>query len=109
MPRNNEDFEYAFSQGGSNLPHVLQVSKGDAPIAHLQWEPEKGQISDVHVEEPYRRQGIATSMWDKAHQWSKANKVTAPIHNPKRTDSGDSWAKSVGDKLPEKEPYERHD
>jgi hypothetical protein len=104
-----EEFGYSFKKGSSELPHVLQVNKGDDPIAHMQWDPEKGKISDIHVEEPYRRQGVATSMWNKSQQWSKDNGVTPPAHSPKRTEAGDAWAKSVGGSVPEKEHYERNE
>ena len=104
-----EEFGYSFTQGGSGLPHVLQVNKEDEPVAHMQWNPDKGEIADIHVEEPYRRQGIATSMWNKSQQWSADKGLTSPVHNPKRTEAGDAWAKSVGGSVPEKEHYERNE
>lgn len=66
----------------------------------MEWEKSFGNIEDIYVHPDARRQGIASSMWDLAHQVSKETRTPTPQHSSQRTLEGDEWAKSVGGQLP---------
>ena len=52
----------------------------------------KREVAEVSVNKKYRKQGIATAMWEHA-------KTTGlkPKHSETQTPSGRAWAKKVGD------------
>lgn len=77
--------------------NIIEVRDGEAVIARLQWEVISGEIYKLWVHEQYRRQGLATQMWNFAHS---LNKVINPKHSEWRTDDGDAWARSFGTPLP---------
>ena len=66
----------------------------------MEWSKSSGQIEDLFVHPEARRQGIASHMWDLAHQVSKEAGTPVPHHSSERTPDGNSWAKSVGGRLP---------
>ena len=55
-----------------------------------------GTIGNVYVHPAHTRKGIATGMYNYAKQLGLDVK-----HSENRTQSGDAWAKSTGDPLPE--------
>lgn len=80
------------SMGGS-LVHRLSL--GDA---FIEWRHDDGVVHKVEVPTSQRRQGIATDLWNKAHEVAAATRgVKPPRHSPDRTTSGDAWARSLGD------------
>ncbi len=117
------DFEFVFTRGEVadpkqaypyntrhfDEPHRMLANKEGSTIGHVSWSPrEDGSITDVFVEASYRRQGIASELFKRAtHLSSQFSDVPTPVHNSRRTASGDAWAKAVGGNIPELEPYER--
>lgn len=76
----------------------------------LAWHKDSGEIRTVMVHASQERQGIATAMWDKAHQISRDNPdVIAPKHSAIRSIEGSNWAKKVGGNLPPARTYEDGD
>jgi GNAT superfamily N-acetyltransferase len=98
-------------------------------IGHLVWGPpheesshiydaDEGEISSVNVDAAYRRQGVATKMYNIAkglHRATQPNSklpvksmnlpenyfFLSPEHSPERSGEGTKWAKAVGGRLPE--------
>lgn len=81
--------------------HEVRAHVDGKQVGHLMWHP-TGTISDVEVEGPYRRRGIATRMWKYANQMAAQHGLDLPEHDEARTDSGDAWARAVGGYLPER-------
>lgn len=69
-------------------------------MGQLSWHPESGEILSLEVKKEHRRKGVATSLYNFAHQTASKQGLVAPKHSAERTEEGDAWAKSVGDKLP---------
>lgn len=85
------------SSNGLETHHAVIASHPEeGQIGHLVWHPE-GEIQDVHVNEPHRRKGVATGMFD----YAKKLKVKAPEHSELRSEEGDAWARAVGGNIPE--------
>ena len=57
----------------------------------------RGEIEDIHVHSAYRRQGIASALYNVSRQMLPYVK---PTHSPERTHAGDAWARAVGGRLP---------
>lgn len=67
-----------------------------ARVAEIHWD-ENGEIQGMGVHPDHRRKGLATEMWQHALS------AGVPIkHSPRRSDSGDAWARSVGGDLPDR-------
>lgn len=93
----------------SDIPHQITAHDNGRQIGHLEWHPE---VEDIFVEEPYRRQGIATQMWNHAEHMSEqfTGTVMRPLHSAQRTREGQAWALSVSnpEELPEWERVGRN-
>ena len=59
-----------------------------------------GTIMRVEVAETYGRRGIASRMWELAHELPSYPGLVAAVHSPSRTDQGERWAQNVGGFLP---------
>ena len=59
-----------------------------------------GTVSNVEVYGGFQRKGVATGMWQHAHELAKSGAAPKPKHSKRRTGSGDNWARKVGGKLP---------
>jgi ribosomal protein S18 acetylase RimI-like enzyme len=71
---------------------------GDEPVGHIDWlkkgnpltlvtDRKPGEVNYIHVRPDYRRQSIATEMYD----WAKKNAEPDLHHSERRTNLGDSW------------------
>ena len=67
----------------------------DTPVGSLHWHPEEGTVTYLHVDEGHRRQGVATSMWNQAHDAARANGLTPPQHSSSMTDDSRAWAAAL--------------
>lgn len=86
--------------------HKLEAVHGDEVVGSLEWYPKSRTVKEVFVEEPFRRQGIASSLWHEAHRIAKETRgVQPPKHSTRRTRAGDAWARSVGGRIPNKITY----
>lgn len=82
-----------------------EVDPGIRPIASMSWHHKTGEIRGVYTDKEHQRQGIASSLYAEGHRLaSETRGVPAPRHSPQRTSSGDAWAKSVGGRLPKRDP-----
>jgi hypothetical protein len=81
---------------GDESHNVEAYKEKYGPIGHFEWAADTGKVLDIKVTPEHQRQGLATKMWDLAHN----SGLTKPVHSSERTPEGDAWAKSVGGKLP---------
>ena len=77
-------------------------------MGQMSWHPESGEILSLEVKQEHRRKGVATSLYNFAHQTAAQQGIVAPRHSSERTPEGDSWAHSVGDSVPPLEKSIRH-
>lgn len=75
----------------------------DDDTAYIDWEP-SGELYYIKVPVEYRRRGIATQLWKSAQLYALHAGLPAPSHSQYRTNEGDAWAKSLGEKLPSRIP-----
>ena len=93
------DYFGTVDAGHSKPVHNVQAWAGDKRIGQVFWNHR--EISGLEVDAEYRRQGVATAMWNRAHQEAEVNpRIPKPKHSKDRTTAGDSWAKAVGGRLP---------
>lgn len=77
------------------------VDPGHRPMGSFSWHHKTGEIRGLYVEPEHQRQGIATSMLGHARGLAAETRgVTSPRHSTQRTNSGEAWARSTGDRLP---------
>jgi 8-oxo-dGTP pyrophosphatase MutT (NUDIX family)/GNAT superfamily N-acetyltransferase len=106
------DHEFRFtkatpkSMGGSHI-HTLQSFPAGSPVdakmdsGSIRWHYKTGEITGIDVAPQYRRQGLGTELLDQARQVAATTRgVVAPRHSDNRTDAGEAWARSTGDRLP---------
>ena len=84
--------------------------RNSVTVAHMDWnagpkrEPgpvHQGEIGDVYTHPAYRRQGMASALWNVSRQMLP---YTKPTHSPERTRAGDAWARAVGGRRPPLDP-----
>lgn len=83
--------------------HAINVTVPESKhdVGHLEWTPKTGEVYVVHVDDAYRRQGLATAMWHTAKAVAADTRgVKPPRHSPQRSDAGDAWARTVGGAVP---------
>ena len=82
-------------QWGEN--HEIQAHTGDGKeIGHLTWNPEHGGIKFVGVNKDHRRKGIASHMWDLAHQQAKEHGGVVPRHQAyNMSNNGWLWSDNI--------------
>jgi GNAT superfamily N-acetyltransferase len=92
MGRNNEDFESLTFSGRTNEDgsHVTATHRGNT-VGYLAWGHD-GEVNHVFVDPSARHQGIATQMWNKAHEHAASMGVRKPVHSDDQTEAGKSWA-----------------
>jgi GNAT superfamily N-acetyltransferase len=79
-----------------------EESKGENIVGRMSWHPRTGAVQWVGTDKEYRRLGVATTLWEKAHKLAADTGIKAPEHSAHRWAEGDAWAKSVGGRLPRK-------
>jgi ribosomal protein S18 acetylase RimI-like enzyme len=75
---------HAYSDSGEHMGYLSWRKKGAV---------NPGKVLMVETEPEFRRQGVATALWNEAH--SRGIKP-APVHSTEQTKSGAAWAKKVG-------------
>jgi GNAT superfamily N-acetyltransferase len=74
------------------------------PAASISWHHKTGEIQGIFTAQEHQRQGIATSMLGEARRIAGETRgVTSPRHSSYRTNSGEAWARSTGDRLPRRD------
>lgn len=87
-------FKLIHQWGGDDVTAV-RAYLGEINVGGIKWRSDH-EIDGLWVEPDYRRQGIATALYEKA-QGHTEGKLK---HSPYRTREGDAWARSVGGYLP---------
>jgi len=78
----------------------IDDSFGRMHLGSLAWNQE-GEITGVYVPKRLRRRGIATAMFNVAHEVAEGMEdMNPPKHSADRTFEGDAWAKAVGGVIP---------
>lgn len=73
----------------------IRAYLGDINVGGISWRANY-EIESLWVGPDYRRQGIATELYEKAQEHTEG-KIK---HSAYRTREGDAWARSVGGYLP---------
>lgn len=68
---------------------------GKEPVGHMNWNRTTGKINNIQVHQGYRRQGIASRMFEFSQSMDPPARH-APSNE--RTAAGKKWAKAVGGK-----------
>ena len=90
----------AFTEDGRSQVKVLRIAIDlGEDLAYLDWEP-SGELYYIKVPAEHRRQGIATRLWESAQEHAKRSGLPSLTHSEYRTNEGDAWAESLGEKLP---------
>jgi GNAT superfamily N-acetyltransferase len=109
---NPRQFYYQFKQAapkemeGSPL-HELHAYGGTSnwhgSVGRMSWHHKTGEILNIEAYEPWRRQGVATHLLGEARRIAGETRgVKPPRHSADRTEAGDAWARSLGDRLPKR-------
>lgn len=103
--------QFRFEKGNPRSPigkeqrhRVVAENEFSDYVGELEWYPRGNRaISNIFVEGNYRRGGIATGMWNYAHEIAKTTRgVQPPKHSADRTNDGEAWARSVSKRLPQR-------
>jgi hypothetical protein len=78
-----------------NVYEISVLDKNGQSVADLSWNNKTGEISLIGVDEQYKRQGLATSMFVKATDYAKKNNLVAPIHSDTLTKEGIAWKNNL--------------
>ena len=105
MTRSNKELHNLRFELSNNHPtsHILEAFSGNTDnfLGAMRWDRNSGHMYDISVDKPYRRQGIATAMWNHAQQLAASNQdISTPKHSPVRTADGQAWSESVGAEPP---------
>jgi len=95
-----EQFVSLSHKEGKRLHHITAHDQEGHIVGTMDWNKQSKRVFDISVHPDKQRQGIASHMWDLAHQVSAEMGKPGPKHSPNRTGMGDMWAKSVGGELP---------
>lgn len=74
--------------------------KGGMDLGYIIWDKETGEVENIFVGKFVRRQGLGTYLWEQATEYSNKIGCAPPEHSPRRTRSGDLFAKSIGGRIP---------
>jgi hypothetical protein len=83
----------------------LYAYRGQKPVAVLWWAG-SGTVRRVLVSARFRRNGIATELWRRAHKLANLGVVSRPRHSVIRSFEGDAWARAVGGHVPRTKPVD---
>lgn len=97
-------FKYQLNEGMHTLNTLTPDLKRS--LGWMQWKDDGGELEHIMVNWDERRKGIATTMWNRAHQLAQERGITPPRHSANRTDDGNAWAKAVGGELPRRKRAE---
>lgn len=104
MTRNNADFHnlgFHYEKIGSL--HYLEAHKDGEVVGKLNWAHKSGNITGIYVPKEFRRQGVATALYNEGTRLSQSSRgVPKPKITDDRTDLGEAWSKSLGARLPKR-------
>lgn len=89
-------FKHTDNENTTSGYHRVSAISGGKEIGRIDWDGnETGRVNMVHVNEDLRRQGIATSLWNEAHNVSTREGLVGPVHDTELSGDGSAWSKSV--------------
>ena len=92
-----------YSNYGRGVHHIrMEDEKTGDFMGGIEWHKDTGEITGITSEEPYRRMGVATTLFHEAKKAAREQGLAEPVHSADRSDMGQKWAKSVGDNLPKR-------
>ena len=96
-----------YSNYGNKVHHINIESHDPSnpesePMGEIEWHKDSGEILRVHVNEPFRRLGVANTLFHEAHKSAREQGLAEPKHSEDRSDEGDAWAKQAGGEVPQK-------
>lgn len=80
----------------------MEDEKTGETMGAIEWHPKTGEILNVDTAEPYRRLGVAATLFHEAKNIAREQGLTEPVHSADRSTMGNKWAKAVGGKLPKR-------
>lgn len=81
--------------------HVVRAMVNGEHAGAVLWNHKSGEVHNITVHPSYQRQGLATGLWHEAKRVAEQTRgVRSPRHSPDRTDAGEGWARSLGERLP---------
>jgi len=87
--------------GGTPYHRLQAIGRSGMSMGTLLWHHGTGEVGSIEVNAESRRQGVATQMWRHAQGLAEDTRgVRRPRHSPERTDLGEKWARSLGERLP---------
>ena len=99
MTRNKADFQGVTFKYYDSHPNNHEIEaylpNEEDPVGYMRWSKTDGTIHDINVPKAYRRQGIATAVYNHAVTLANTQGITMPKHSPVRTPDGAAWAASV--------------
>jgi len=81
--------------------HRIDVFNNSGAVGFIEWDSSDGEVIKIFVGKPYRREGVATHLWNLAIEWAEENDEHAPEHSSRRSKEGDEFAKSIGGYIPD--------
>ncbi|MER5352556.1 GNAT family N-acetyltransferase [Kitasatospora sp. NPDC002551] len=95
-----ESFEYApdrLTRGYAveGCHGVSAMTAGGVRVGSLLWDREDGMVWWVGVRATFRRNGIATAMWQLACEKAETQGWTTPVHSDVLTAYGQAWIASL--------------
>jgi GNAT superfamily N-acetyltransferase len=82
---------------------VVYRPEGEQGHGVISWHHKTGRISNISVSSHLQRQGIATAVYGKAKEIAAETRgVRPPRHSADRTEAGEAWARSLGERLPKR-------
>lgn len=104
MPANNADFHgLAFNYDKVGSLHYLEAQKEGEVVGKLNWVHKSGNVTGIYVPKEHRRKGIATALYNEAKRISSTTRgVPRPKITDDRTNDGEAWARTLGERLPKR-------
>ena len=83
--------------------HAIDLTHNGDEAASLTWnaveDPDigllPGMVSMVDVSPEFRRQGLATALWEMANDAARQFKLAQPMHSPHLTGEGKAWVEAL--------------
>ena len=99
--RFNRADRYSNYGAGSHMLRMEDNKSGEF-VGGIEWHKDTGEILGVETEKPYRRKGVATTLFHEAKNIAREQGLVQPAHSADRSDMGHKWAKSIDSNLPKR-------
>jgi GNAT superfamily N-acetyltransferase len=75
------------------------VSPDGKSVGSIEWHPWSGRVEDINVDRNYRRQGVATQLWNEAQSTAQRTRgVNPPKHSDIQFPDGKAWVAGMARK-----------